>query len=191
MIDLSRRKFFITVGLSSMSLTGLTGILMASELPDLNALTLEQSLESALRKIGTTRCVAAADTLAQPHSVPSPISIHLRSAGIDEAGAARIARALTSLSEAERSRLHSFSLSYNGIGDIGALAMAASLPETLGELGLVGCSIGDDGGEAILNWAKNATGLRMICIEGNAMSQEMRERFTGLRKTSPNMAVYV
>jgi len=71
------------------------------------------------------------------------------------------------------------------------LALAASLPESLGELGPVGCSIDNNGAEAILNWASNASGLRMICIKGNAMSQEMRERFTGLSKTSPNIAVYV
>lgn len=190
MIDLSRRQFTATVGATSM-LLGMTGISVASNLTDLNPLTLEQSLQSALRDIGTNPCVAAAEKLAQSQSARSPISIHLRRTGIDEDGATRIARALNALSNVERTRLRSFSLSYNKIGDDGALALAASLPETVGELGLVGCSIGDDGGEAILNWASNAGGLRMICVEGNSMSQDIRERFRGLRKTSPNMAVYV
>ena len=190
MIDLSRRQFTATVSAASI-LLGMTGMSVASDLTDLNPLTLEQSLQSALRDIGTNPCIAAAENLAQSHSAPPPISIHLRRAGIDEDGAARIARALIALSNVERTRLGSFSLSYNRIGDDGALALAASLPDTVGELGLVGCSIGDGGGEAILNWASNASGLWMICVEGNAMSQEMRKRFRGLRKTTPNMAVYV
>lgn len=164
---------------------------MARASNNLSPLTLEISLQSALRDISTSDSIAAADNLTQSASGSSTRSIHLRNLGIDQNGAARIGYALTSISDVERARLRSFSLSYNEIGDDGTLALAAALPVTLGELGLVGCSIGDDGGEAILNWARAASGLRMICIEGNAMSPQMRERFAGLRKTVPNVAVYV
>ena len=78
-------------------------------------------------------------------------------------------------------------MSYNAIGDEGASTLAASLPNTLAELGLVGCSIGDQGGGAILEWAKYASGLRMICIEDNSMSAQMCNQFTSLR----GMSVFV
>lgn len=164
---------------------------MASASSDLSPMTLEDSLQSALRDIGTTQSIAAAENLVQSASGSANRSIHLRSLGIEQDGTALIAKALTSISDLERARLRSFSLSYNEIGDAGAHALAAALPETLGELGLVGCSVSDDGGEAILDWVRTASGLRMICIEGNAMSKRMRDRFTGLRRTSPNLAVYV
>jgi len=93
MINLSRREFTVTVGVASMLLS-MTGMSVARDITDPNPLTLEQSLQLALRNIGTPGCIAAADKLDQSNSAPSPISIHLRSAGIDEDGAARISRAL-------------------------------------------------------------------------------------------------
>tara|TARA_B110000114_G_C14973798_1_gene349600 strand:+ start:363 stop:599 length:237 start_codon:yes stop_codon:yes gene_type:complete len=75
-------------------------------------------------------------------------------------------------------------LSYNAIGGQGAKTLAGSLPGTLTELGLVGCSIRDKGGEAILEWAKFADGLLMICIEDNNMSDQMHEQFGGLKDIS-------
>ena len=54
-------------------------------------------------------------------------------------------------------------------------------------LGLVGCSIADQGDEAILEWAKYANGLRLICIEDNSMSDQMRKQFGGLK----GMSVFV
>lgn len=164
---------------------------MARASNGLTPLTLELSLRSALHDISTTESIAAAEKLIQTASGSSTRSIHLRSLGIDHDGAARIGYALTSISNAERVRLLSFSLSYNEIGDDGASALAAALPATLGELGMVGCSIGDNGGKAILNWARAASQLRMICLEGNAMSPQMRDRFAGLRNTVPGLAVYV
>ena len=164
---------------------------MASAPVPSNALRLEDSLQTVLRSIGSVDCVAAADRLAEKSNVDKTLILHLRTAGIDADAAARIATALASVTDRERARLGSFSLSYNSIGDAGALALATTLPPTLGDLGLVDCSIGDSGGEAILEWAGRASGLRMICIEDNEMSRKMRERFVGLRKLLPNLAVFV
>ena len=67
------------------------------------------------------------------------------------------------------------------------MTLANALPKTLTELGLVGCSIGDQGGKEILEWAKYAGGLRLICIEENNISEELRNQFRGLK----GMSVFV
>jgi hypothetical protein len=165
--------------------------MMASELTHANMPTLEQSLQAALRTIGSKTCMAAANDLADRATGSSGVTFHLRNAGITSDGAALIADALSSVTQIERARLRSFSLSYSEISDGGAIALASALPGTLGELGMVGCSITDQGAEAVRQWAVNAHGLRMICIEGNPMSETMRRAFAKLRQTSPNLAVFV
>jgi len=117
--------------------------------------------------------------------------VHLRRAGITADGAAIIASALGSLSKEERDRLQSFSLSYNEIGDDGAINLVATLPGTIYELGMVACSISDRGGEELLKWAANAKELGMVCVEGNEMSEKMRDRYTRLDKSSPGLTVFV
>lgn len=37
------------------------------------------------------------------------------------------------------------------------------------------------GGRAILNWAKTAPQLQMICLEGNRFSADIKVQFHGLR----------
>lgn len=185
---LSRRQFGLAISASSVTFAGMT---MASELTHTSMPTLEQSLQTALRTIGSKTCMAAADDLADRATCSSGLTFHLRNAGITSDGAALIADALTSITQIERARLRSFSLSYSEISDEGAIALASALPGTLGELGMVGCSITDQGAEAVRQWAANAHGLRMICIEGNPMSGAMRKAFAKLRQTSPNLAVFV
>ena len=90
----------------------------------------------------------------------------------------------------ESARLRSFSLSDNTLGNEGAKVLAAALPKTLTELGLVGCAIGDQGGKAILEWAKYASGLRMVCLEDNRLSQGLRTQFGDLQNTSSGMSVF-
>ena len=88
--------------------------------------------------------------------------------------------------------LRSFSASYNpDLGDVGAAALAEAFPDTMVELGLVGCSIGDAGGSAILEWAREAPQLRMICGEGNMFSAEVRSQFQSLTSLRPKILVVV
>jgi hypothetical protein len=150
-------------------------------------LTLEEILQVALRKIGSDVTKTAADNLARIAVSSAALNLHLRNAKMTAADVKLIANALDRTPVSELARLVSFSLSYNAIGDEGASTLAASLPATLTELGLVGCSIGDQGGGAILEWAKYANGLRMICIEDNSMSDQMRKQFGSLR----DMSVFV
>jgi hypothetical protein len=56
---------------------------------------------------------------------------------------------------------------------------------------MVGCSISDRGGEELLKWAANAKELGMVCVEGNEMSEKMRDRYTRLDKSSPGLTVFV
>jgi hypothetical protein len=149
-------------------------------------------LAHALRLIGSKRCVEAAQLLEASGKSGGNISLHLRSAGINGTHADIIANALLSLSQEEASSLRSFSLSFNlEIGDKGALAIARSFPLTLRELGLVGCGIGDRGGKALLQRARQASRLRMLCIEDNQFSQKVTEQFKELAQTNQNLLVVV
>jgi hypothetical protein len=188
---MSRRLFCSILATSSfVSLTQAGSAMANSNIPP-SDLTLEGSLQLALHTIGSVACIAAADKLSGRPFAPGKLALHLRNADITADGALRIAGALGSVSEAELVKLGSFSLSYNEISDDGAIALAAVLPNTLGELGLVGCSISDLGANALLKWTKNASGLRMICIEDNNVSADVRNSFRQLRETSPSLSVYV
>ena len=88
--------------------------------------------------------------------------------------------------------LRSFSVSYNPLlGDRGDAALARSLPQTVSEIGFVGCEIGDIGGEALLKWARQAPHLSMICVEENAFSRVTEKRFRELAQGNPALLVVV
>jgi hypothetical protein len=161
--------------------------MMASDTLQSSELTLGESLQIALRAIGSDVTKAAADNLARSAISSAALNLHLRNAEMTAADVKLVANALDRTPVSELARLGSFSLSYNAIGDEGATTLSGLLPTTLTELGLVGCSIGDQGGEAILEWAKYANDLRMICIEDNSMSDQMRKQFGGLK----GMSVFV
>lgn len=168
-----------TVGIGSVHATGTVG----DPSSDIRA-----ALVGALREIGGQANLATAARLEDGGTSGGDFSFHVRHGGIDNAGASRIATALKSAPPATASTLVSFSLSYNGdIGDVGAIALAEALPPTVRDLGLVGCNIGDAGGLALHAWAQTAHGLRMICIENNWISADLRSRFQGL----PGIAAYV
>lgn len=82
------------------------------------------------------------------------------------------------------------SFSYNiEIGDAGAIVVAESLPKSIASVGLVGCGIKDAGGEAILSWMKEATQLKMICIENNNFSIQLKEKYSDFAKKNPTILV--
>ena len=139
---------------------------------------------------GSDAAKNAADNLTQNAASSPSVNFHLRNAGFSADDVKLIANILGMMPARELARLRSFSLSDIIIGDEGAKALAATLPKTLTELGLVGCALGDQGGKAILEWAKYASGLRMICIEGNRLSHGLRTQFGDLQNTSPGMSVF-
>ncbi|MFT4708249.1 MAG: hypothetical protein ACJAXK_001756 [Yoonia sp.] len=149
-------------------------------------------LINALRSVGTPVCVNAADALAASVETGTGFDLHLRSAGLNEAAAQILAHGMRRSDVGNGRFLRSFSASYNpDLGDVGAAALAEAFPDTMIELGLVGCSIGDAGGSAILEWARKARQLRMICVEGNMFSAEIKSQFQSLASHGREILVVV
>lgn len=150
------------------------------------------TLATALRSIGGDVCIDAATRLKTLPANSDTFSLHLRHAGLRGADAAVLAEALRSLPNGEIARLTSFSLSYNpDIGDTGASLIANSLPISLPELGMVGCNIGDTGGETLLRWAHQASSLHTMCIERNRFSDGLKARFDDFARQKPNLLLMV
>ena len=123
----------------------------------------------------------SAQPLPTPRSSPCPTTLHLRGGGLDAASAKQLAAALA----AEDPPINSFSVSYNPIEDSGAVALAAALPPTVAEIGMVGCGLGDAGARALLAAAlrAGARNLYELCVEDNcvstALQAEMRRELAG------------
>ncbi len=146
-------------------------------------------IAAVLRAIGGNVCNTAAQRLEADNN---SISLHLRNAGLSAADAVTLSQILQALSTEEASTIDSFSLSYNNeIGNTGATAIAKALPRTLRELGMVGCNIGEQGGRTLLQWAANATDLRVICVEDNQFSTQLKDQFIELKQASKHLLVAV
>ncbi len=147
-------------------------------------------LIKALRSIGKPACLDAADRLAASTGSLDRFDLHLRRAGLNEADARILANGIMHADAGNRLFLSSFSASFNpNLGDGGATVLAEAFPETMTELGLVGCSIGDAGARAILEWARTAPNLRMICAEGNKIAAGVKSQFRDLSSGGRNILV--
>ena len=127
----TRRGLGLTFGAASFALATTTGTLMAGNSLQSSALSLEESLQIALRAIGSDVANTAADHLAKSAISSAALNLHLRNAQMTASDVKLIANALDRTPVSELARLVSFSLSYNAIGDEGASTLAASLPATL------------------------------------------------------------
>ena len=146
----------------------------------------------ALRSIGTPVCQNAADRLAASTAPERGFNLHLRSAGMNEADAQVLADGIQTSNADNTLMLKSFSASFNpDLKDAGATALAQVFPNTMTELGLVGCAIGDAGGRAILDWAQSASNLGMICVEQNNFSPALRSRFKEFAASNRHILVVV
>lgn len=88
-------------------------------------------------------------------------------------------------------RLRSFSINYNrALSDEGATILLAALPLTLNALGTVECDLSDESGRTLLDWGQHATGLQMMCVEGNRFSPAMRQRLAGLGQAGSTSTVF-
>jgi hypothetical protein len=149
-------------------------------------------LITALRSIGTPGCLAAADRLEASIGSQAGFDLHLRSAGLSQANAQVLADGMLRANAGNALSLRSFSASYNPeLGDVGAATLATAFPATMTELGLVGCSVGDAGARPILEWARSAPNLKMICVEGNNFSAGIKVQFRDLASQGRNMLVVV
>ena len=139
------------------------------------------TLINALRAIGKDACIKAATKMEVAQAAQMPFSLHLRNAGLNVSDAEILANALMALPTDDQVKFRSFSVSYNPmLGDEGTVALSQALPRTVSEIGFVGCDVGDVGGEALLEWAEQATRLSVICVEDNVFSKHTKTRFREL-----------
>ncbi len=189
--DISRRKV-LEIGLAAAGIFAMGAVQSPSFANASSSAGTSGNLINTLRSIGKEVCITAAEKLQAAPASSSSFSLHLRGAGLDVPDAEVLAKALKSLSSGHRRMLRSFSVSYNPLlGDRGAAALARSLPQTVSEIGFVGCEIGDIGGEALLKWARQAPHLSMICVEENAFSRVTEKRFRELAQGNPALLVVV
>lgn len=148
------------------------------------------ALIDALQTIGGPVCLDAARKLVTGWPNGGDFDLHLRSAEMDALDAGILANALQELPITSSHSLRSFSASYNpDLKDAGAIALAKSFPPSITELGCVGCSIEDAGGAALLDWARQAVNLRVICVEGNNFSSDLRAKFAELGRQRTSLFV--
>lgn len=149
-------------------------------------------LIAALRSAGGPVCLRQADALEASRAPEGDYDLHLRQADLSAQQAQSIAAAIHAEWTQQKSALRSFSMSFNpNLSDAGARSIALALPMSVTEVGLVGCAIGDEGGEALFSWARQAPALRLICVENNHLSQAVREKFSTLGRQHPTLQVVV
>jgi hypothetical protein len=70
-------------------------------------------------------------------------------------------------------------VSYNpAIGSDGATAILSSLPKDIQELGMVGCGLGDDIGERLVEYIQQGKNLVMVCVEENFFHKNLKMQFS-------------
>lgn len=148
--------------------------------------TLIEAVSMSLRMCVSDACFNKAAHLIRNEKPTGPISIELRSLGLTFEKAGYLSTNFKQVPEAELTRLRSFSMSYNPLGSAGAITMVQMLPFSVQELGMVGCEIGEKGGVAILEWTKQASDLRVLCIEQNHFSNALKAEF---RKVLPEVYI--
>ena len=167
----------MVAGFGLVAFASAPGIATSAEYETSNRHLNMDALIDALRSIGKPICLDAAEKLQGLVENSGSFDLHLRRAGLDAEDAMLLAEAMREKPGSYNVTLRSFSASYNpNLTDEGVIALANAFPTTMTGLGLVGCSIGDPGGLAILGWAENAESPRMICIEANAFSAKVRSR---------------
>jgi len=172
------------------AMAGLTGIALAAE-PETGSGDMNMdALIAALKSIGGSVCLDAASKLETVNASSGGFDLHLRRAELGAQDALILANALQQMPDLATQHLRSFSASYNpDLNDAGAIVLAGSFPKTMTELGLVGCSLGDAGGTAILEWAQKASSLRMVCVEGNNFSSGLKSEFARLGRLNASLMI--
>ena len=189
------RRDILKAGISATALASVLPLLVESQTAfagSSQTVTATAGMAKALRSIGGNVCLEAAIRLEGFSDDAERFSLHLRQAGLDQADARRLAAALSAFEPQKISAITSFSVSFNpDIGDAGAKVIANALPTKLPELGLVGCDIGDQAGDALLRWALRAPNLHTMCIEGNRFSDRLQARFAELGRQRPDMLLVI
>jgi hypothetical protein len=136
----------------------------------------KNSLVHALKRIATIPCEELANNIENISS--KTLSFHLREASLDTDSIKILNKAFRDFNSTNDIRISSLSLSYNPqIGDEGILDLLKNIPFGLTELGLVGCNLTDESGRVLLNWLKDNEYIRLLCIENNLFSKELKLEF--------------
>jgi single-stranded DNA-specific DHH superfamily exonuclease len=147
-------------------------------------------LINALRLTNNPVSNKVAETLLSLKNSESSYDLHLRNADLNYNQIKSIAEAIKTVHENGGPSLQSFSMSYNSnLGDEGVLILVKNLPQTITEIGLVNCGIGDKGGEALIRWSTNAKQLRWLCVEENIFSNDIKDRLRKLGQESSDLLV--
>jgi hypothetical protein len=174
------------------ALAGVSGAAMAAGSDTSGGATRMDALIGALNSIGKPVCIAVAGRLAALGPKAASFDVHLRRAELDVEDARILAAALRETNGSSGPVLRSFSASYNpDLTDAGVVALAEAFPATMSELGLVGCAIGDAGGRAVLSWVRTAFGARMVCVEENDFSADVKSGFAQLSRERSALVVVV
>jgi phosphomevalonate kinase len=141
-------------------------------------------LVKVLRKIDSKKCIIKATEIENEES---PIChLNLRSLDLNSSNIVTIARLLKQ--NEDSNIIKSISFSYNkSLGDIGAIALSRNLSNNIQEIGLVNCGINDRGGIDLLNWINKSPKLKMICIERNNFSTQLKSEFKKFSNEKPNV----
>lgn len=149
--------------------------------------SIRTELATILRMIGSKKCIEKADMLERE---TSPLhTLHLRDLELNASNITSIADCFNQ--ELENTQyLKSISFSYNRLlGDSGTIALTKHLPDSISEIGLVNCGIGDIGGMELLNWINSLPKLQMICVEQNNFSGKVKSDFEKFRVNNPQVLV--
>jgi hypothetical protein len=143
-----------------------------------------------LRSFDRKECFEKAELLANSEHKSS--SLNLRNLGLKATEVLELAFVLKDIENKGGSTIDSISFSYNSsLEDKGAVTLIKSLPISIRELGFVNCGIGENGGQELLNWMRNAPSLKMICAEQNLFSDKLKSNFIKFSVENPQIIVVV
>ena len=149
----------------------------------------KKKLILCLRQINTKICLEVANKLEA--ETGHRINLELREGQFRKGDIKKICDVLSTLLNQQEFHISSFSLSYNKITDNEIKMLSASMPINLEQLGLVGCSISDTGAEYLLEWLKRSNKLKLLCIEDNSISNELKAKFKNISSKKNGLSLYI
>ena len=151
---------------------------------------IQSKIAEILRNIGRKECLEKAEFLLDSENQSS--SLNLRSLGLNATEVIQLAGVIKDVEKEGNAKIDSISFSYNNsLKDKGAVTLIKSLPISIRELGFVNCGIGDNGGQELLDWMRNALNLRMMCAEQNLFSDQLKLDFKKFSIENPKIMVVV
>lgn len=184
----------VYAALAGVSVAG--GPISGSELPSGDGLTPFQMLIEVHQDISKEVCLQEGDRLSKlvvnGGVSPQSFYLHWRNSRLNSSDARKLASAMQSLSTQPACEMTSFSVSYSlELQQEGIATLVNALPDTLQELGMVGCDMTDKSAGVLLKWASRAGSLGVICVEDNRLTDQAKNQFTALRENRKDLMVIV